>query len=86
MTGTVFSVKRFAVHDGAGIRSTLFLKGCPLRCPWCQNPEGLERAVRLWHRPTACVACGTCAAVCPHCRKMRSRWSVRAGCPPTGSG
>ena len=65
MTGTVFSLKRFAVHDGAGIRSTLFLKGCPLRCPWCQNPEGLERAVRLWHRPTACVACGTCAAVCP---------------------
>ena len=65
MTGTVFSVKRFAVHDGAGIRSTLFLKGCPLRCPWCQNPEGLERAVRLWHRPASCVACGTCVAVCP---------------------
>lgn len=64
MTGTVFSLKRFAIHDGGGIRSTLFLKGCPLRCPWCQNPEGLSPAVRLWHRPSACVHCGACAAVC----------------------
>ena len=40
MNGFVFEVKRFAVHDGPGLRTTLFLKGCPLRCPWCQNPEG----------------------------------------------
>lgn len=65
MNGTVFDIKRFAVHDGAGIRSTLFLKGCPLRCPWCQNPEGLRRQIRLWNKPTACVQCGTCAQVCP---------------------
>ena len=40
MTGVIFDCKRFAVHDGEGLRTTLFLKGCPLRCPWCQNPEG----------------------------------------------
>lgn len=65
MNGTVFDIKRFAVHDGAGIRSTLFLKGCPLRCPWCQNPEGLRRQIQLWHKPTSCVHCGTCVQACP---------------------
>ena len=45
MTGVIFDCKRFAVHDGEGLRTTLFLKGCPLRCPWCQNPEGLRREV-----------------------------------------
>ncbi|MEA4965954.1 MAG: glycyl-radical enzyme activating protein [Oscillospiraceae bacterium] len=65
MTGTIFDLKRFAVHDGGGIRSTLFLKGCPLRCPWCQNPEGLRREITLWHQPALCVRCGTCAALCP---------------------
>ena len=43
MTGVIFDCKRFAVHDGEGLRTTLFLKGCPLRCPWCQKPEGLRR-------------------------------------------
>lgn len=46
MNGIIFDLKRFAVHDGAGLRSTLFLKGCPLRCPWCQNPEGKLRSLR----------------------------------------
>lgn len=64
MTGTIFDVKRFAVHDGAGLRSTLFLKGCPLRCPWCQNPEGVDPEPALWHAPTACLRCGGCVAVC----------------------
>ena len=66
MTGAVFEVKRFAVHDGPGIRTTLFLKGCPLKCPWCQNPEGMDRRIRLWHRPTDCLMCGGCAAACPN--------------------
>ena len=65
MTGAVFDIKRFAVHDGPGLRTTLFLKGCPLRCPWCQNPEGLSAAVRLWHQPAECLRCGACAAACP---------------------
>ena len=42
MKGNIFDVKRFAIHDGQGIRTTIFFKGCPLRCVWCQNPEGLE--------------------------------------------
>lgn len=65
MTGTIFDIKRFAVHDGEGLRSTLFLKGCPLRCPWCQNPEGMDPQPALWHSPAACLLCGTCAALCP---------------------
>ena len=64
-SGVIFDLKRFAVHDGAGLRSTLFLKGCPLRCPWCQNPEGLSPKPALWHNPKTCLHCGSCAAVCP---------------------
>jgi pyruvate formate lyase activating enzyme len=63
--GRVFDLQRFSVHDGPGIRSTLFLKGCPLRCVWCQNPEGLEGAVRLWHFQNLCARCGTCVKACP---------------------
>lgn len=65
MTGIIFDVKRFAVHDGGGLRSTLFLKGCPLRCPWCQNPEGLDTRPALWHSPALCMRCGRCVAACP---------------------
>ena len=43
MKGTIFDIKRFAVHDGPGIRTTVFLKGCPLQCQWCHNPESIER-------------------------------------------
>ena len=64
MTGVIFDCKRFAVHDGEGLRTTLFLKGCPLRCPWCQNPEGLRREVQLWHRQSQCLQCGCCAQAC----------------------
>ena len=64
MTGTIFELKRFAVHDGPGIRSTLFVKGCPLHCPWCQNPEGMRREIQLWHKPADCLLCGSCAAAC----------------------
>ena len=60
MNGTIFEVKRFAVHDGEGLRTTLFLKGCPLRCPWCQNPEGIDSAPALWYNPTVCLGCGGC--------------------------
>ena len=65
MNGIIFDLKRFAVHDGAGLRSTLFLKGCPLHCPWCQNPEGMERSPVLWHSPQSCLHCGSCLAACP---------------------
>jgi pyruvate formate lyase activating enzyme len=61
----IFDIQRFSVHDGPGIRTTLFLKGCPLRCVWCQNPEGLEGAIRLWHFANLCARCGACVAACP---------------------
>ena len=64
--GTVFDIQRFSVHDGPGIRTTVFLKGCSLRCAWCQNPEGLERGVRLWNFDNLCSGCGACVAACPN--------------------
>ncbi len=63
--GTVFAIKRFALHDGPGIRTTVFLKGCPLRCIWCHNPEGLVREPQLAFYPHLCIACGKCYQACP---------------------
>jgi pyruvate formate lyase activating enzyme len=65
MTGMIFDIKRFAVHDGPGIRTTLFLKGCPLRCQWCQNPEGLCMEKQLWWFKNKCIFCRKCLPVCP---------------------
>ncbi len=64
-TGWVFDCKRFSIHDGQGLRSTLFLKGCPLRCPWCHNPEGMVPGQRLFHGAAKCIGCGTCLHDCP---------------------
>jgi pyruvate formate lyase activating enzyme len=64
-TGRIFDLQRFSVHDGPGIRTTVFLKGCPLRCRWCQNPEGLDREISLWHFANLCDRTGRCAQVCP---------------------
>lgn len=66
MKGTVFDVKEFAVFDGPGIRTTVFLKGCPLRCRWCHNPEGLSPKPQLMVSVAACVHCGKCLEVCGH--------------------
>ena len=63
-TGTVFDIKEFAVHDGPGMRQTIFMKGCPLRCSWCHNPEGLSCAPQLMVSHAACIHCGRCAQVC----------------------
>lgn len=66
MVGTIFDIKGFALHDGPGIRTTVFLKGCPLRCRWCHNPEGLSPAPQLCVKQTACVHCGKCFEPCKH--------------------
>ena len=64
-SGAIFDIKRFAVHDGPGIRTVVFLKGCPLRCVWCHNPEGIQmRAELIWYE-NKCVACGACFTACP---------------------
>ena len=65
MEGLVFNIQRFSVHDGPGIRTNVFLSGCPLRCLWCHNPEGQKCAPALAFLPEKCVGCGACAAVCP---------------------
>ena len=61
MTGRIFAVKRFAVHDGDGIRTTVFFKGCPLRCIWCHNPEGIDFGRELAVYSHKCIGCGECA-------------------------
>ncbi len=63
--GVLFDVKRFALHDGPGIRTTAFFKGCPLSCTWCHNPESQSSSPELLHRPTLCVGCGACLSACP---------------------
>jgi pyruvate formate lyase activating enzyme len=64
--GTVFNVQRYSIDDGPGIRTTVFLKGCPLRCPWCSNPESQNPNPQLSYRYTSCKKCGACAASCPN--------------------
>jgi glycyl-radical enzyme activating protein len=65
MTGRIFDIQRFSTHDGPGIRTTVFLKGCPLRCVWCHNPEGLRPDPQLAYAPDRCIACGGCVPACP---------------------
>lgn len=60
MTGIVFDIQRFALHDGPGIRTTVFLKGCPLQCLWCHNPESQAFAPQLSHNPERCGTCPAC--------------------------
>lgn len=66
MKGVLFDIKEFAIHDGPGIRTTVFLKGCPLRCQWCHNPEGLEAAPQLMVKQSLCTHCQRCRQPCDH--------------------
>ena len=66
MKGLIFDMKEFAVHDGGGIRTTVFLKGCPLRCIWCHNPEGLSPKRELYLKQKGCLHCGLCQKACDH--------------------
>ncbi|MBP7402869.1 MAG: glycyl-radical enzyme activating protein [Clostridia bacterium] len=63
-SGFVFDIQRFSTHDGPGIRSTVFLKGCGLRCAWCHNPESWQPVPEMRYYAARCIGCGACAAVC----------------------
>jgi glycyl-radical enzyme activating protein len=71
ITGTVFDIKKFAIHDGPGIRTTVFLKGCPLKCLWCHNPESQAATPEISLMPEKCISCGWCFEACPnHCHSI----------------
>lgn len=61
----VFNIQKYSIHDGPGIRTTVFLKGCPLRCMWCSNPESQNTYPEVVHRDSLCTKCGLCVDVCP---------------------
>lgn len=66
VAGLVFNLMHFSLHDGPGIRTTVFLKGCPLRCRWCHNPESQSPKPEILYNKECCVRCGDCARACPN--------------------
>lgn len=66
MKSLIFDIQRFCVYDGPGIRTTVFFKGCNMRCAWCHNPESFSTAPELLYRAEKCVSCGACVSACPH--------------------
>jgi pyruvate formate lyase activating enzyme len=65
LSGWCFDIQRYSIHDGPGIRTTVFLKGCPLACPWCHNPESRDRAPEIRILAARCIDCHACTAACP---------------------
>ena len=66
MNGIIFNIQRFSIHDGPGVRTTVFLKGCNLSCFWCHNPEAALITPEIQFFPEKCIACGACVEVCTH--------------------
>jgi len=66
MEGIIFNIKKYSIHDGPGIRTTVFLKGCPLRCKWCHNPEGISSKYGFFYNSQRCIDCNTCVSSCEH--------------------
>lgn len=80
-TGILFDIKEFSVFDGPGMRQTVFLKGCPLRCSWCHNPEGLSPRPQLMVSINSCTHCGKCREVCSHPERCTACGACVEICP-----
>ncbi len=65
LEGVIFNIMKYSIHDGPGIRTTVFFKGCPLSCSWCHNPEGRKTSLQVVRFPNKCIGCGKCVRVCP---------------------
>jgi pyruvate formate lyase activating enzyme len=85
VVGRIFDLKRFSVHDGPGIRTTVFLQGCPLSCAWCHNPESRPAESFAVFRRERCLACGICGDSCPQARALTPDDPFPAGCVRCGS-
>jgi len=79
--GIIFDIKEFSVFDGPGIRTTVFFKGCPMRCTWCHNPEGIRSEKELMVSNSGCAHCGACEKVCPTPGKCSSCGACVRVCP-----
>lgn len=86
LTGMIFNIQRFSTHDGPGIRTTLFFKGCPLDCWWCHNPESKSSLPQIAARAERCIRCGACGDACPqHLSGPCRRCGECAAACPTGA-
>ncbi|MHC1695097.1 MAG: glycyl-radical enzyme activating protein [Eubacteriales bacterium] len=70
MTAKIFDISRCSLHDGPGVRTVVYFKGCTLRCLWCHNPEGLSALPQILYYPDKCISCGRCASLCPKCHAI----------------
>ncbi|HEU5317172.1 MAG TPA: glycyl-radical enzyme activating protein [Chloroflexota bacterium] len=77
LSALVFNVQRYSIHDGPGIRTTFFLKGCPLRCQWCHNPEAISGRVEFGYFPERCIGCHDCVGACPRGVHALDPWGRR---------
>lgn len=82
-TALIADIKRMTLHDGPGIRSTVFVKGCPLRCLWCHNPESISPKPRMLYYENLCLHCGSCTSACPENAIEKGRID-RARCTDCG--
>ncbi len=83
----IFDIQRYAVHDGPGIRTSVFFKGCSNRCAWCHNPESLAHARQIQYYPARCISCTACVPVCPrnaHAQGPSSHVFLRKRCDGCG--
>ncbi|MCP4627068.1 MAG: glycyl-radical enzyme activating protein [bacterium] len=76
VAGMIFDVQRFSLHDGPGIRTLVFMKGCPLTCAWCSNPESRQTRPEVMYYKGKCIECFSCIAACPNSEVLRQKWPL----------